>query len=283
MWFTFFFLGFIYSRANFCKRFSHDVTLGIIDLVVAGSTLMILSPRMHIRPLIAVFCSLRLLLSFRPIFDASNQPHATIELVVPDPITQGIGIMAGIFSSVLFCNLNCLFLLLVTQSFAALNVLKMHGFQRSILLSPRRPPLDCSLHNSGGAGLCSGILEVTPMQPPRSHICYSSTSGLLLQPSSVQNIIALEPGIPQASHMYCGEWANPATIVPVDDVVISFLSVEAVEAAAGSGAQLFGAEMCEAWKKLSESNLWISSWTDFPKVAKDTCYTIMRLCDSPGG
>jgi hypothetical protein len=37
--------------------------------------------------------------------------------------------------------------------------------------------------------------------------------------------------------------------------------------------------LCEAWKRLSESTLWLGSWTDFPKYAKDISYTMMTLCD----
>ncbi len=81
------------------------------------------------------------------------------------------------------------------------------------------------------------------------------------------------------SHMSCGEWANPATVIPVDDKMVSFTSVEAVEAAATSGEGQLSADVCGAWKRLSESTLWISSWTDFPKAAKDICYAIMSLCD----
>jgi hypothetical protein len=81
------------------------------------------------------------------------------------------------------------------------------------------------------------------------------------------------------SHMSCGEWANPTTIIPVDDQMMSFTSVEAVEAAAAGGDRQLSADVCGAWKRLSESTLWISSWADFPKAAKDVCYTIMSLCD----
>jgi hypothetical protein len=159
----------------------------------------------------------------------------------------------------------------------------MHGFKRSLLLSPRRPPLDCGLSNPLDPHLCQGMFQVRPMQSPRAHVCYSSTSGLLLQPLSVTRMIAMGHSTPKKSHMSCGQWSSPSTIVPVDDSVISFTSVEAVEAAATNGTLRFSAELCDAWKRLSESALWISSWTDFPKVARDTCYTIMSLCDSPSG
>jgi hypothetical protein len=79
--------------------------------------------------------------------------------------------------------------------------------------------------------------------------------------------------------MSCGVWENQATIAPVDDHIVSFTSVSAIEAAAASGKGRFGAELCEAWKRLSESTLWLSSWTDFPKHAKDICYSMMALCD----
>ena len=168
-----------------------------------------------------------------------------------------------------------------THVCAALHVLKTHGFQRSILLSPRRPPLDCSNSNSiSGVKFCRGMFQLTPMQLRRSHVCYSSTSGLLLQPSSASRIIAADhDASDMKSHVFCGEWADPASIVPADDIAISFTSVEAVAAAAGSEKGRFGKELCAAWKRLSESNLWISSWTDFPKFAKDICYSMMSICD----
>jgi hypothetical protein len=78
--------------------------------------------------------------------------------------------------------------------------------------------------------------------------------------------------------MSCGQWGNPFSIVPVDDDKVSFTTVAAIEAAA-SGTGRFGAELCEAWKRLSESTLWLGSWTDFPKYAKDISYTMMTLCD----
>jgi hypothetical protein len=103
---------------------------------------------------------------------------------------------------------------------------------------------------------------------------------MLLQPSSASRIIAADHDASDLkSHMFCGEWADRATIVPADDATISFTSVEAVQAAAASEKVRFGTEVCAAWKRLSESNLWISSWTDFPKFAKDICYAIMSICD----
>jgi hypothetical protein len=164
---------------------------------------------------------------------------------------------------------------------AALSVLKTHGFQRSILLSPRRPPLDCSNRESvGHAHYCRGIFELTPMQAPRPHVCYAATSGLLLKPLSVSHIITAEhDALDGNSHMSCGVWANPAAIVPVDDSVVSFTSVDAVVAAAGSEKGRFPKDLCQAWQRLSESSLWISSWTDFPKAAKEICYSIMSVCD----
>jgi hypothetical protein len=123
------------------------------------------------------------------------------------------------------------------------------------------------------------MFHFTPMQVPRSYVCYSSTSGLILQPLSVTQMLA-NAHVPQTSHMSCGEWGRPATILPVDDNAVSFTSVDAVQAAAAGGARLVSAEMCEGWKRMSESALWISSWTDFPKFAKDICYTMMSLCDN---
>jgi hypothetical protein len=118
------------------------------------------------------------------------------------------------------------------------------------------------------------------MQPPRPHVCYSATSGLLLKPLSVSHIATAEHvALDANAHMSCGVWANPATIVPVDDSIVSFTSVDAVVAAAASEEGRFPKDLCEAWKRLSESSLWISSWTDFPKFAKEICYNIMSVCD----
>jgi hypothetical protein len=116
------------------------------------------------------------------------------------------------------------------------------------------------------------------MQFHRSHICFSSTSGLLLQPLGVSRITSIDGGTSdQTSHMFCGMWANTASIFPVDDSMVSFTSVEAVEVAAVKGKP-FDADLCETWKKLSQSSLWLSSWSDFPKFAQDLSYTIMSLC-----
>jgi hypothetical protein len=123
------------------------------------------------------------------------------------------------------------------------------------------------------------MFQLAPMQSPRTHICYSSTSGLLLQPLSVPLIFADANDEPdQISHMSCGEWAQPASVTAVRDGMVSFTSVEAVEFAAKEKGR-FSSEACAGWKRLSESTLWISSWADFPKFAKDFCYTMMGICD----